>query len=265
MVNNRLSICIVGKGNMKYLPECIDYASKLSRKIIYIDLGSDDQSKSKAKELGAQVVDLDSLPSALQTEWVLFIRPEERPVASSAKKLQKMIRDKQAQGYGVYTNSIKARHLLENYQWIMKLDQFKNTENVAYVAKIEPRLVQQSLGETCLRALASNNTEEISWICGRIAEGIAIESILNEEPNKEESAQDHDIRCLKGELTYDVTPAEDMVELSEMYTGFRILHKGQLDGYMEGARRGFGNLKMYNPCLSGCCTHHHQPQSPCSG
>ena len=253
MINNQLSVCILGKGNMKYLPECIDYASKISRKISYIDLASDDQNKAKATELGAQVVDLDSLPSALQTEWVLFINSEERAVVSSARKLQKIMRNKQAQGYGVYTNSIKARHLLENYQWIMKLDQFKNTENVAYVPKIEPRLVQKSLGETCLRALASNNTEEISWICGRIAEGIAIESILNEEPDKEESAQDHDIRCLKGELTYDVTPAEDMVELSEMYTGFRILHKGQVDGYMQGARQGFGNLKMYIPMLEFLC------------
>ena len=253
MINNQLSVCILGKGNMKYLPECIDYALKISRKISYIDLASDDQNKAKATELGAQVVDLDSLPSALQTEWVLFINSEERAVVSSARKLQKIMRNKQAQGYGVYTNSIKARHLLENYQWIMKLDQFKNTENVAYVPKIEPRLIQKSLGETCLRALASNNTEEISWICGRIAEGIAIEPITDEKPDNEEEIQDHDIRCLKGELTYDVTPAEDMVELSEMYTGFRILHKGQVDGYMQGARQGFGNLKMYIPMLEFLC------------
>jgi len=253
MVNNQLSICILGKGNMKYLPECIDCALKISREIIYIDSGSDDQTKAKATELGAQVVDLDSLPSVLRSEWVLFIRPDERAVLSSAKMLQKIMRNKQVQGYGIYTNSTKAGHVLEDYQWIMKLDQFKNTDNVAYVPKIEPRLVRKSLGETCLRALSSNNTEGISWICGKIAEGIAIKSIPNEESDNEENTQDHDIRCLKGELSYDVTPAEDMVELSEMYTGFRILHKGQLDGYMEGARRGFGNLKMYIPMLDFLC------------
>ena len=253
MVNKELSVCISGKDKEGFLAKCVDYASKMSREVIYVDLGSDDQGKSKAAEQGAQVVDLDSLPSALQTEWVLFIKPEERAVVSSAKKLQKIMMNKQVQGYGVYTNSIKARHLLEDYQWIMKLDQFKNTENIAYVAKIEPRLVRKSLGETCLRALASNNTEEISWICGRIAEGIAIEPITDEKPDKEESAQDHDIRCLKGELTYDVTPVEDMVELSEMYTGFRILHKGQLNGYMEGARRGFGNFKLFIPMLEFLC------------
>jgi hypothetical protein len=245
MVNKELSVCILGKDKEEFLAKCIDCASKISREVFYIDLGSDDQSKSKARELGVQVVDLESFTSALQSEWVLFIKPEERAVVSSAKKFQKMMRNKQTQGYGIYANSTKAKYLLENYQWIMKLDQFKSMENVAYVAKIEPRLVRKSLGETCLRALASNKTDEISWVCGRIAEGIAIESILNEEPDKEESAQDHDIRCLKGELTYDVTSAEDMVELSEMYTGFRIIHKGQLEGFMEGARRGFGHIKMY--------------------
>jgi len=252
-LKNMLSVCIFGAKDGPILKNCIENASKLTDKIFFVDLGSDNQGKSKAIELGARVVDLDTFASALQSEWVLFIKPEERAAVSSAKKFQKMMRNKQAQGYGIYANSIQTRHLLEDYRWIMKLDQFKNAENIAYVAKIEPRLVRKSLAEACLRALASNNTEEISWICGRIAEGIAIESILKEEPDKEESAQDHDIRCLKGELTYDVTPAEDMVELSEMYTGFRILHKGQLDGYMEGASRGFGNFKFFIPMLEFLC------------
>ena len=108
-------------------------------------------------------------------------------------------------------------------------------------------------GETCLRALASNNTDEISWICGKIAKGIEIEPITDEKPDIAESDRDHDIRCLKGDLSYDVTPEEDMVELSEMYTGFRILHKGQLDGYMEGASRGFGNFKLFIPMLDFLC------------
>jgi len=253
MVNNQLSICILGKGNMKYLPECIDYASKISRKISYIDLGSNDKSKSQAKELRAQVVDLNSFASAVQTEWVLFIKPDERAVLSSAKTFQKGLKNQQAQGYGVYTNSAKARHLVEDYQWVRKLEQFKKLGDSVYVSTIEPRLARKALGEVCLQALLTDNSEEISWICGRIAEGIAIESLPNEEPDNEENSRDHDIRCLKGELTYDVTPADDMVELSEMYTGFRILHKGQLDGYMEGARRGFGNLKMYIPMLDFLC------------
>jgi glycosyltransferase involved in cell wall biosynthesis len=231
MVNKELSVCILGKDKEEFLPKCLKDALKMSREVIYVDLESDDQSKAKAIELGARVVDLDSLPSALQAEWVLFIKPEEKPVLSSVKKLQKMLMNKQAPGYGVYTNSTNTTHLVENYQWIKKLEQFKNTSDSAYVVKIEPRLVRKSLAEACLRALASNNTEEISWICGRIAEGI----------------------CLKGKLTYDVTPEEDMVELSEMYTGFRILHKGQLDGFMEGARRGFGHIKMYIPFLDFLC------------
>ena len=253
MVNKELSVCILGKDKEEFLPKCIEDASKISREVLYIDLGADDQSKSKAVELGVRVVDFDSLQSALQTEWVLFIKPEEKPVLSSVKKLQKMLMNKQAPGYGVYTNSTNTTHLVENYQWIKKLEQFKNVGDSVYVHKIEPRLVRKSLAEACLRALASNNTEEISWICGRIAPGISIESIPNKEPFNEENSLDHDLRCLRGELTYDITKKEDMVELSEMYTGFRLVHRGQLAGFIEGAKRGFGNLKMYISMLDFLC------------
>jgi hypothetical protein len=85
MVNKELSICILGKGNTKYLPKCIEDALKISREVLYIDLGSDDKNKSKARELGARVVDVDSFPSFLQTEWVLFLRPTEAAVLTSKK------------------------------------------------------------------------------------------------------------------------------------------------------------------------------------
>ena len=87
MLNKQLSICIVGKDGEKYLPECIKCSLKISRNVIYLGLGLDDESKSKASELGASVVDLDSLFSALQSEWVLFLIPNEVPVLTSEKAL----------------------------------------------------------------------------------------------------------------------------------------------------------------------------------
>jgi len=248
-----LSICILGKRCVSELQDCIQSAAELTQKLFFIDLGLVADDIAKIKELGIQVLNLDAFTSEMETDWVLFIKSGERVVLSSAKKFVKMLMSNQAPGYGVHAKTEKNRRLVKDYQWIKKLEQFKNTSDSAYVAKIEPRLVRKSLGETCLRALASNNTEEISWICGRIAEGIAIESVLNEEPDKEESVQGRDIRCLKGELTYDATPEDDMVEFSEMYTGFRILHKGQLTGFMEGASRGFGNFKLFIPMLAFLC------------
>ena len=252
-LNIKLSICIFGKNCVSILCDCVKHATELTDEIFFVDLGSDDQTKAKATELGAQVVDLDSLPSALQTEWVLFIKPEERPVLSSAKKFQKMIRNKQVPGYGIYNNSTKTRHLLEDYQWVRKLEQFKNVDDSAYVHTIEPRLVRKSYAKICIECLATGDTEKISSICGKIAPGIAIESIPDKEPDNKESSRDHDIRCLKGELTYDMTKEEDMVELSEAYTGFRIVHKGQLEGFLAGAQSGFGHIKIYIPFLDFLC------------
>ena len=253
MVNNQLSICIVGKGNTKYLSECIECASKISRKIIYIDLGSDDQGKSKAKELGVNIADQGSLLSVLKSEWVLFIKSEERAVVSSVKKSKKMMMNKQMPGYGVYTRSSNVNSLLENYHWVRKVGQFKNVSDSAYVSKIEPRLTRRPYAEVFLDGLAKDNTEEISWICGNIAEGIVIESIPNDETYDEESPKDHDLRCLKGELVYDITPEDDMDEFSETYTGFRVVHKGLWDAFMESASRGFGNLKVYISMLDFLC------------
>ena len=85
------SICIIGKDKETFHPECIDYASKVGHQIIYIDLGSRDRSKSKALESGTCTASSVSLESTLESEWVLFIRPDERLVLTSGKKLEKII------------------------------------------------------------------------------------------------------------------------------------------------------------------------------
>ncbi len=250
-LNTILSICILGKSCVSELHNCIQYAAELTQKLFFIDLGLAVEDIAKIKELGIQVVNLDSFTSEIETDWVLFIKPEERVILSSAKKLAKMLMSKQAPGYGVHTKTTDSRHLLENYQWIKKLEQFKAIGSSDFIARIEPRLVKKSHAKICMEGLAQDNADEISWICRTIASGLKLELIHqeNEPTNSEENVREHDIRCLKGELVYDTTPEEDMVELSEMYTGFRILTRGQLDGFMEGARCGFGHYKMYIPML----------------
>ena len=246
-----LSICVFGKNHISKLHECIQYAAELTNNLFFIDLGLAVEDIAQIKNLGIQVVNLDSFISEIETDWVLFIKPEERVIISSAKKLTKMLTSKQAPGYGVHTKTTKDRHLLENYQWIKKLEQFKDIGCSDFIVRIEPRLVIKSHTKICMKGLAQENTDEVSWICGIIAHGLKIELIHqeNETGNSDGNIREHDTRCLKGELVYDVTPEEDMVELSEMYTGFRILTNSQLDGFMEGARCGFGHYKMYIPML----------------
>ena len=276
-----LSICILGKSCVSGLQDCIQYVTELTQKVFFIDLGLAVDDIAKIKDFGIQVLNLDSFTSEIETDWVLFIKPEERVILSSAKKLAKMLMRNQAPGYGVHTKTTKAGLLLENYRWIKTLEQFKAIGSSDAIARIEPRLVKKSHAKICMEGLTQNHTDEISWICGTIAPGLKIELLHQEnEPtnphvqaraqrnmkippcpplakggwgdfhiNSEENVREHDIRCLKGELVYDATPEEDMVEFSEMYTGFRILTRSQFDGFMEGARCGFGHYKMYIPML----------------
>jgi hypothetical protein len=79
-ISKLLTICIFGKNCVSILHDCIKHATELTDGIFFVDLGSDDQSKSKARELGAKVVDLDSFTSYLKSKWVLFIKPEEKAV-----------------------------------------------------------------------------------------------------------------------------------------------------------------------------------------
>lgn len=250
-----LSICILGKRCVPELQDCIQYAAELTPKVFFIDLGLAADDIGRIEELGTPVVNLDSFPSEIETDWVLFIKPEERVILSSAKKLAHMLMSKQVSGYGVHTKTTDSRHLLEDFQWIKQLEQFKAIGNSDFIARIEPRLVKKSHAKICMESLAQNNTDEISWICGVIAPGLKLElhHQQNEPTDSEENARKHDIRCLNGELVYDATVEEDMVELSERYTGFRILTRSQLDGFMEGARCGFGHYKMYIPMLDFLC------------
>ena len=251
---DQLSVFIIGGGNPKHLERCIEHASEIGREVVYLNSGFNDRGIARARRLGARLVALDSFTSsALHTDWGLFIRPEERPVLSSAKELQETMMSNKAPGYGVYVTTANTRHLLEQYQWIRKLDQFKAVGNSACVHTIEPRLVRRRLAENCLKGLTNAHTGTLSWICGAIAPGIVITSIPDEVSTDEECPRDHDIRCLKGELVYDITPDDEMVELSEAYTGFRIVHKGHLDGFLRGAQCGFGDIKMYIPMLEFLC------------
>ena len=252
---DQLTVLIVDGDDSKHLERCIEYASRIGREVVYLNTRLDEQGISRAKRLGVCVAPLDAFkPSDLHTDWVLFIRPWERPVLSSAKEFSKKLMTKKApEGYGVYVTKTDMKHLLEQFQWVRKLDQFKDTGDSACVHTIEPRLVKRKLAQKCLRELTNASSAELSWVCGEIVPGIAIESISDEVSVDRECSRDHDIRCLKGEIVYDFTPEEDMVELSEAYTGFRIIHKGQLDGFIEGARQGFGHFKMYIPMLDFLC------------
>ncbi len=252
-LDKTLSIFILGENDLSSMQYCIKYAAKLTKKIFFVDPGLTNENIVKIREWRARIVGLDSFASALQTDWILFIRPKERPVLSSAKTFRHALRNKQRLGYGVFTKSVSAQDSLKDYQWVKKLEQFRDVGNSAYIPMIEPRLVRKSYAKSCLEGLTTGNNEEVSWVCANIVHGVVIESFPVKKPDPAESVREYDMRCLKGEVVYDITPEEDMVELSERYTGFRIVHKGHLEGFMDAAGHGFGHIKMYIPLLDFLC------------
>jgi len=161
MVNNQLSACISGKGDTEYLPECIKDALKIGREVIYIDSGSDDQGKNRARELGARVVDFDSLPSALQTEWVLFLKSNEKPVIRSGAKLSELLARRDVDACTVFVKSIMDSSLLQPYQWVRNLEQFKNIDDSACVSRLEIRLVRRKYAAMGLDIIFGRSPEHI--------------------------------------------------------------------------------------------------------
>ena len=209
--------------------------------------------------LGVQRVNFGEFINKIETKWILFVRSNERIHVTSKQKLLKALSNGDVPGFGVYTRTTKTRVLLGSYEFIGQLGMFEHIGDADYVAAIEPRLVGKPHAKLCLESLANGNNQGIGLICGTIAPGLEVELIGQDDGSveKEEKDRDHDLRCLKGERKYDATPKDDFVELSEAYTGFRLVHRGQYDGFMDGAKRGFGNFKMYIPMLDFLCQEGH--------
>jgi len=246
MVNNQLSVCILGKDKEGFLAKCIDCASKISREVIYIDLGTDDQAKSKARELGARVVGLDFLPSALKTEWVLFLKSNEKPVVRSGANLSELLAKRDVDAYTVFTKSIMDSSLLQPYQWVQNLEQFKDIDDSACVSRLEVRLVRREYAAKGLDVISGRSPEEMAGFKSQIIDDFAIEPYRAGRKQKiPANGKEHDLRCLKGELSYGPAEEDEMIELTEGLISFRVLHMGYLNSFMEGARLGFGNDKIY--------------------
>lgn len=264
MRNTPFAICIVGKDQVSCLEECIGQASKVTHEILYLDLGSKDGSAEKAVELGAIVIKAENsledtgklINEATSSNWLLFQRPDEKIGARPTKiELDKLLKNKDVDAYAVTTKNTVKYDILEPFQLIKKLDQFKNIKDSVYVSEFQIRLVRRKYTTGCLDFVINSSVEKLAEVRNKIVDDLIIESIQPMQKDEPLSEEDHDLKCLKGEINYDVARDEDMVELSEAYTGFRVLHKGYLDSFINGAKLGFGNMRMYIPMLQFLVEH----------
>ncbi len=246
-LNKMLSICIFGENCLSSLEQCVRHAKKLTNRIFLIDMKSDDQIKLETEDLGIQVIDASSLLSALQSEWVLFVKPEERPVLSSNENLCSSLGNRLIDGYAVSVKSIIEPSLLEPYQWVKNLGQLKNVSGATYISRLELRLLRRIHAVKGLNIILDGPSREWPGLEGNIGriDNIKVESYGEEEGEVQDKGKEHDIRCLKGELKFGPSEEDNMVELTEGIIGFSVLHMGYLKSFMESARLGLGNDKIY--------------------
>jgi glycosyltransferase involved in cell wall biosynthesis len=244
-ISKLLTICIFGKNCVSILHDCIKHATELTDGIFFVDLGSDDQSKSKARELGAKVVDLDSFTSYLKSKWVLFIKPEEKAVLRSRKDLCGILSNQSLNGYSVMTQRYIEPSALAGFQWVSSLEQYKNMKHYIHVPMLEIRLVRRPYADKCLNMLVQDVIPNDFHLETKAQDVIFLNSNQSKQVNILSDDDDHDLRCLKGDLTYEVGPHDALFELSKDYIQYGVLNKGFLSSFIEGAKLGFGGDKMY--------------------
>lgn len=100
MINN-LSICVVTKNNEDHINDCIESIKDLSRDIIFIDLGSRDNTLniiSKYKiypKISESICDnKNNLIKLSKNDWVFFIEPNEF-ILNGKKEIEKLTENKE--------------------------------------------------------------------------------------------------------------------------------------------------------------------------
>ncbi|TSA52861.1 MAG: glycosyltransferase [Planctomycetaceae bacterium] len=253
-MQNNLSICIVGKDNSDLLGECIDSCLKLSQNIVYIDLKSMDDSITVAKQKGVTIVQNESslagiekdVKRAVGSDWILFVKPDEKPVLKPNIKLDKILNESSLQGYSLIVKDSMGPEILENYQWMKITEQYKYIKDSAYTSKIEIRLVHHRHLLDILEAMVAGSKKNLfSLKHGHFAE-IEIHPCWKEQ--KEEPIagdKEQGLKYLKGELSCGPVEEDNLFELEDNSLIYSVLTMNDLVTYHKGLSMGLGGERMY--------------------
>jgi len=248
-INSKLkkmfSICIFDNDSPSELKDCVRHARDLTDNVFFVDSSGDESIRSKANELGIHPIDLISIQSTMPSEWILFLKANEKLKVSSFEEASSLLNDKTCQGYFLFVNDNNIGTMLKNYQLIGNLGQYDQIGNRTYVVRTEIRLVRVNHANECLKSLIDHGMP-MPFNFTKTVHALSIESISEEEARQDQKDQkEHDKRCLNGEIRYGPVQGEDVDELSSGFIGFRVLDKSYLSGFMESAHRGFGIDNMY--------------------
>ncbi len=255
MVNN-LCICIIGKDKEEFLKECIESSLKLSRSVTYFDLGSADRSIEVAEQKGISVVkgeppladDQLLLEQPSKSDWILFLRPDEKPIFKSNLQFNKIGGRKSAQGYSLVVKSTVDPESLEDFQWMKVTNQYKDAKHTRYVVKIEIRLVRRQYFSNFASLLATSSQEVPFAFESDFLTEVQIESCKGKEHEKQgddDKDKEREIKYLKGEIECGPEEVDQLSELGDDYLTFSVITKDDLARYYNGISMGFGSERMY--------------------
>jgi len=243
-----VSVCIVGDAGSSGMEECITRAGAFTDRIFSVDTVERKDTRSGGSRHGIVAVDKGSLLPAIQTEWVLFLKPDESVRISSVEDLHLRLCEKGREGYLVCVKDGTVRDSLRDYQLIGNLGQYETMGRQASVTRLECRLARKGIAGDCLEALVCGVEGACHGIT-HVASGLHIDTGARETPAVQEDIEGHDMRHLKGETYYGPVPGEGVDELSSGFIGFRVLHERYLESFLECAAHGFGIDAMYLPMI----------------
>ncbi|MBC9783739.1 glycosyltransferase [Heliobacterium chlorum] len=104
-----ITICIIGHDAVNEIGRCIQSIHELGEQVIYVDMGSLDETPGRAKQFGATVLQVprttpivDARKKALaqaKGKWILMVNTNETLCAEGRKKISQLVATSDADGY----------------------------------------------------------------------------------------------------------------------------------------------------------------------
>lgn len=249
-----LSIVIIGKDREEFLDECIDACRKISGSIVYLDLESMDGSVATAEKKGVKTAIMGQpLDNLCPTPWILFLRPEERPVARPDLRLDDVCSRNFVQGYSLLIKRNIEPDVLDAFQWLKMNEQYRDMGEAADISTIEVRLVHRACITQFAKFMMSRSKEDLLSFNTNMLPDLQIHpsrrKVLRKEKDEHLKDRDVEIKYLKGEISCSPKQEEGMPELGDEYVTFSVLTKKDVARYYKGLAMGFGSERMYMTLL----------------